>query len=246
MSCGIAGARTCSASCAFGTCSAQTVGLRFAGSHVRLPASPIYDFGSSDFTVEFWVAADATQPGALPVLVSARVLIDVEWRGWWIGINHESSVGPLGVVYVGNDNGFVPGASGVDLRDGTWHHVAVVHHFGDFAIYVDGTLTTTLFYPEAFTAPGPIEVGGDPEFGPNYDFYGGIFDVRVWGTARSATEIREGMRAAGPSSTTGLRARYRFSEGSGQTVADSVRTAPGTLGSTTALESRDPAWVSVP
>ncbi len=89
-------------------------------------------------------------------------------------------------------------------------------------------------------------MGGDPEFGSSFDFHGGIFDVRIWGTARSASEIRDGMRAGGPVSMTGLRARYRFAEGSGQSVADSVRVAPGTLGSTTALEPRDPAWIPVP
>ncbi len=67
---------------------------------------------------------------------------------WQISANPEPREGPLGRIRVGTKIGMVIGTQ--DLRDGRWHHIAIVMYGGDAAdtsthilIYVDGQLEKT-------------------------------------------------------------------------------------------------------
>ena len=141
------------------------------------------------------------------------------------------------------------GDSGPDLEhtlegdslvlDGAWHHIACVRDAADgsVAIFVDGALdvqsgrnvsTADLSYPDAGVAGldpwGPYLVIGAEKHdtGPAHPAFDGYFDeLRIWNTARTASEIvLSYWRAVAPTAP-GLVGHWELEEGAGTALADS-------------------------
>lgn len=98
-------------------------------------------------TVSFWVKVpkDFSTQYAYGV-VSWGLLQD--YAAWQISPNPETIDGPLGRLRIGTFQAQVVGAT--DLRDGNWHHIAVVLYAGEHSdisthvlLYVDGQLEKT-------------------------------------------------------------------------------------------------------
>jgi Concanavalin A-like lectin/glucanases superfamily len=81
---------------------------------------------------------------------------------------------------------------GAELRPGRWNHLAVTYDGEALRIYVNGELAAvrdrTGLLP---LAAGPLLIGGDRRRG--HAFRGAIDDVRVYGRALDADEIRADM-----------------------------------------------------
>ncbi|REJ76700.1 MAG: hypothetical protein DWQ30_17410 [Acidobacteria bacterium] len=131
------------------------------------------------------------------------------------------------------------------VLDDTWHHVAVVRDASDGRkrIYVDGQLDFTssptsfedLSYPDAGVpvtgncGTGQLTPYGwylvvaaeKHDAGPAYPSYAGYFDeLRLWSTARSASQIAQTWDRLVEPSSPGLVGMYRLEEGSGVVVSD--------------------------
>jgi hypothetical protein len=104
----------------------------------------------------------------------------------------------------------------------------------------------------ATTDTNNLVIGGDSSTTANFD--GPIDDVRVYGYARTADEIRLDYNAGfaakfggSPNQdvTRGLVGYWNFEEGTGQTANDSSDSNnDGTLGAASSAGSDDPTWTS--
>ena len=119
------------------------------------------------------------------------------------------------------------------LADKEWHHIAATYKkSGSVVLYVDGEQVgtgTAQAHGVDMNGVGAGWAGGglaDWHFyigvscQTSRDFDGSMADLRVWKTARSASDIKADMKNASPSKTD-LIGYWRMNEGSGDTVKDS-------------------------
>ncbi|HYG74204.1 MAG TPA: LamG-like jellyroll fold domain-containing protein [Planctomycetota bacterium] len=137
---------------------------------------------------------------------------------------------------------------GPDMQPGKWYHFAGVYDGSLVMLYIDGQLKASVAWSgninwdSSFTTS---YVGGTNESGGWGGKYPGLLDeVRIWNVARTQQQIQDAMRVQLAGNESGLRAYYRFNEGSGQTAADiSPNNTVLTLGGSTAVSGADPLWV---
>lgn len=159
-------------------------------------------------------------------------------------------------------NGYLRGESSaaslsesVDLRDGEWHHAALVVESGiigagNSKLYLDGVEVDNSGLGVLVPAPSsskPVMVGDyddDDDYAEN--FLGDIADVRIWDDVRSAGEISANMTTVFTSSEAGLVGYYRLDDATGTTATDASSTAnDGTLQNGAAI-AYDNAPLEVP
>ncbi len=214
--------------------SAQNNALTFDGSddYVALPSSLYTDnlSGKTALTIEYWfkgtelLSAVRFQSGEGYVVA-----------GW--------SDPPQFIISTdGLTNGVTIGTSG-EIEDGNWHHIACVwksNTENGFQTYVDGVLknqrtSVNVTLPTISSGAWLGSLPGNQEF-----LNGSLDEVRIWNTARTATEIRENMMRTLDGDESGLVAYYRLNEASGTTAYDAASNGyNGTL--TNMDESSD--WV---
>jgi len=112
-----------------------------------------------------------------------------------------------------------------------WNHIAAVKNGATRKLYINGvekTLTGTALTTAVNT--DPVIIGQDfSSFGSRF-FNGSIDEVRIWNTARTATEITNNMNISMSGNETGLVANYNFDQG----VANGNNTSITTLTDITA------------
>ncbi len=209
--------------------------------YVAVPNSPSLNV-ASQVTVEAWVRPDSLSS---PEMGIAGAWDDVSGNNrtylLWI-LNGKAS------LYVAHPGGGFANVNGVTaLQVGTWYHIAGTFGGTSLKIYVNGTLEGTTSSPGAIaTNSQPFFIGRQDTGGGSRYFAGAIDDVRVWGTARSASAIEANRGRALVGNETGLAGYWKLDEGSGTTTADSTANGnTGTLGA--GVAANQPAWsVSAP
>ena len=118
--------------------SAATLYFDGTGDYLVAPYNPAYNFGTGNFTIEFWVNTTSTAAYATALRLGntwttgswAFYLNDVNGSGvpsWWsFTLNTTLST------------------SGVTINDGAWHHIALVRNSTTMTMYIDGTSRGTL------------------------------------------------------------------------------------------------------
>jgi gliding motility-associated-like protein len=112
-----------------------------------------------------------------------------------------------------------------------WYHIAAVNNNGTRKLYINGveqTLTGTPITTAANT--DPLIIGQDYLLAGSRFFKGSIDEVRIWNTARTATEITNNMNVALAGNEAGLVANYNFDQG----IANGTNTSITTLNDYTA------------
>jgi hypothetical protein len=188
--------------------------------YINIPANSAYN--TNMFTVEFWVKANSSQVG------NFRGIVD---KGRYTG-SGQSSQDWYFITYAGNGV-IILGLPGVGEvwfgTDGNWHHITGTYDGTTLRGYLDGVLdndlpTGTRSSPSA----NGITVGCTQS--NDYYFNGQIDELRLWNTARTATEIREGMFRTISGNETNLVAYYPFDHKDGMSLFDLTSTANnGTL-----------------
>ena len=116
---------------------------------------------------------------------------------------------------------FSSGHSATRYNDGRWHHLAGVFTGTDWRIYVDGLLVSSSSYtinsPNLATSQ-PLVIGYYAAQNGQY-FNGEVDEVRIWRTAKTASEIQDNM-CRKITSTPALVAHYRFDQSSGPLLID--------------------------
>lgn len=198
------------------TTSANSHALLFDGvdDYVELGAN-ITELGFTDFTIEAWIKTTGTMMG---------IVTCEDGNGNWDVGERALFIDQYGqAVFVGWGCTYIP--SQIAVNDGNWHHIAVVWDFssgtsGVGKMYVDGAnMTGSSTFVVANSTIGTFKIGA-----PNYNGYtpeapyffnGTIDDVRIWNTARSASEILSNMTACLIGNESGLMAYYNFEDGPG-------------------------------
>jgi hypothetical protein len=171
------------------------------------------------------------------IAVEARV----KWNGATAGsqcilYNGDPSYNGYG-LYLFNSNGWKISvlAGGVTdvfadatLPIGEWTHLALVRSAGIWTLYINGVatpMTYNNFSPNY--ASGNLYIGG---IGGGDPFNGAIDEVRMWNTARTASDISDNMNFCFTSAPAGLAGYWQFNENSGSTVYDLAGANDLTLG----------------
>ncbi|MES1179075.1 MAG: LamG-like jellyroll fold domain-containing protein [Myxococcales bacterium] len=130
-----------------------------------------------------------------------------------------------------------------------WHHAAFTYdaQAARQTLYIDGAVVAcaSASGPIAYDTH-PVMIGADSDNGALSGFWNGSLDeVRVFSNARTADQIWADLHTHKLGPTTGLVAEWTFDEGTGQSAADSSGNAQGAvLGSSSAVETSDPVWVT--
>ncbi len=127
------------------------------------------------------------------------------------------------------------------LEVGVWQHLATTYDGTTMRIYLNGSLVASKAHPN----PGPSSK-------PSYillgrwirSFRGYIDEVRIWNKVRTGRAIDASYQCSLSGEEDGLVGYWRFDEGSGQVAHDSAGADdPGRLGSSNAVDNKDPTWV---
>jgi len=157
----------------YGTGSATFNGT---SSSLVVPDSSSLELGGNSFVIEFWMLTTSSTQYA--TLVS-REPAPYGSGMWSFLMNNASSTAGDLAFYSFEGRSPVVTTSGVSIRDGAWHHVALVRSGNVHSIYVDGTrrgTATTAGYSVVDIA-GDVYIGRDQFYG-RY-FAGNLDDIRL-------------------------------------------------------------------
>lgn len=178
---------------------------------LKLRNASIGNFGTSNFTIEFWMKANSTHS----YLISKR---DQCGHGSFFVIGHYNGQITLEMdqdIWANNyvvKNGNNPNTN---VSDGKWHHVAVVRAGVNWKIYVDGIITLN------HNASGitSISNGNSIDIGTRYchnlPFNGSMDELRIWNSARTQEQITASMKNTMDPNAIGLKLYYNFDQGVG-------------------------------
>lgn len=184
-----------------------TVALFPTAAHAVLPLDPKLDFGTSDFSVAFWIKVPNTPPlpSSDPVIIGNK--------DWDSGGNVGFLVALDGADEAGSHMWTVNAADGTkrldwdadnngapNLVDGTWHFVAVTFdRDATMNVYLDGVLKQTDASPAAkdmTLIPGdlapndkPFTIMQDNTGAYGADFSGYLDDILIYNRVLSAGEV---------------------------------------------------------
>lgn len=140
-----------------------------------------FTFGSSNFTIEFWMK-DSGSSGGYPLVISNNQVTD---QGIWFGRYANGSthlqVGANSNEIIVNED--IP----VNVFDGSWHHVAIVRNNDYLSVFIDGTsqLSVLISSETVGNQSGDFYVGGAPNYGSYFTGY--LDELRITkGIARYA------------------------------------------------------------
>ena len=194
-------------------------GVSFNGVNqfVNVPHVAALDFGTTDFSVEFWFKPSSSPTG--PVMLFSKV--STSGVGYSIGYN-------AGLLTVTLNDGVNPPflITGSTPLNSKWQHVAVTFdRVGDCRIYLDGIQDAILPIAAvgSISNSDPIGIGGPAvNIGGVAVFFDGEMDeVRVWARVLAASEVTGNMNAhINPDTQIGLNGYWDLNEGAGGLVVD--------------------------
>jgi hypothetical protein len=146
------------------------------GDYISTPHSSDFDFGSGDFTIDYW--AYFTNPNrGYEFIVSHRTA--GSYTGWISYLESNNTI-----AFVADSNGapnweFMLNTSVVPSPN-TWMHIAVVRHNNDFNIYVNGHSVSYIVSSGAIMDYNvPLTIGSEPAYGVSYNFEGYLDELRI-------------------------------------------------------------------
>jgi hypothetical protein len=178
------------------------------------PADNHLELGST-VTLEAWVKFSSLPSGSLHPIASKA---PPGTSGWlWAYSNNFSGVGGGGPRTVVLFNGAVASSNNWTPVVGQWYHLAVVKNGTSYTFYRDGVADGTSTSLEVPEVPAPFILG---QYSNLHRLHGALDDVRVWNTARSASEIANNRSAELAGNEAGLIGYWRFNELAGNFAAD--------------------------
>ncbi len=228
---------------------------------------PPADIGNEDFSIEFWLKPGSNNTegsigcGANYNWILGNIIFDRDrfnqTRAFGVSLGAGRVV--FGVKNSADQNRTICGST--DLRDGSWHHVAVQRRRSDgfLSLYVDGSLEASADGPDGDISypddgvPGnfcngscnfsdPFIVIGAEKHDVAAAYFGLVDELRLSNTLRynaSFTPSQQPFAADG--STVGL---YHFDEGAGNVINDSSNGAMSPGQRRFGGSPAGPAWVS--
>jgi hypothetical protein len=170
--------------------------------------------GQAPRTVAMWVRIPADLTPLQSYAMVGWGKVEGKGSAWQISVNPQAGDGPLGALRAGTGQGAVVGST--DLRDGKWHHLAVVMYGGGMPstathvlLYVDGRLESTtrksvrFINTEPATDPHGVWLGRNlsvlkPEPPEAKFFRGELDEVHIFSAALDQAMIRRVMDGQPP------------------------------------------------
>ena len=147
-----------------------------SGDYITIDDNAAMELGGSDYTIEMWLK---TTTSALYTTFFGRDNNNFTGNGDLILALNWGSANGSAVWYAkyGAVNAIITSSS--SLRNGSWHHLAVVRYGNTHTIYIDGTSAATgTFTGSLDDGTGPWAIGTDL-YNPGRDFAGNISNLRV-------------------------------------------------------------------
>lgn len=149
------------------------------GDYVQMP-DPVGDFGSSSFTVDFWMNSNDDGPGTYIIGKSHAN----GGLGWDLRLNNNT----IQVVGVNGWPAQYNFASDASVTSGVWHHIALTSTETEVNLYIDGILKGTSPRSTISSTSNPFRAGWTTDFG-GFAFNGLIDEVEIFSRALSAGEV---------------------------------------------------------
>ncbi len=168
-------------------------GLSFDGvdDYAIITNSDDFDFGSGEFSVEFWTKTDS----------SSRQWVGTRYEnygpGWGLGTQNSHTLGYIRTSESGTNKTEAEGT--VDVANDDWHHLIMVRIGGKIKIYTDGSFEKEGTLAGDVNNDEPIEIGRISWSGGSQYFKGLIDEVKIYNRALNATEISEHYSDVGSS-----------------------------------------------
>lgn len=177
---------------------------------VSIPHNTAYDFGTGDFTIEFWMRSDGTslsEPWFLSKLTHGN--------SFW-GFTNRNNANLLSFeLWNGPPSHLV--TSTTVFNDNIWKHIAVTRVSGEVRLYVNGLLEDSFITSRNMNFTGPIEIGRATTYG----YLGGEMDeLKIWNISRTQAQIKNDMCQQLLGNEAGLVGYWNMNEGTGNTVGD--------------------------
>ena len=195
--------------------------LTGVGTYGNIPHNANYDFGSaSDFTVEFWVKAPATNGD--PVIVGNKDWSNGRNKGWAISMYQNTRWR----FNIGDGADMVNVIGGV-IGDNQWHHIAVgVDRDYGIVLYQDGLIASADTSGSILTIDNiddskGISLGQDFTKNYAYTFTGNIDELRIWDLFKFQLNVLQGRYRSYGYDEANLQGLWRMdNEGSATTFFD--------------------------
>jgi hypothetical protein len=147
-----------------------SMALDGTGDYLTAPQSTLYDFGTGDFTVEFWTYMNAT---ADTTFISKFISGAYAWLVQYIS--------GTGLRFYWGNNGtldsFVVGSWSPSTS--TWYHVAVTRASGTLRLFIDGTQVGTTTNSSSYTSVTSLSIGRNADAGGIQYLNGYMDDIRI-------------------------------------------------------------------
>ena len=135
------------------------------GDRLTLASSPLFGFGTGDFTCECWIHRTVS---VNQNILDFRTAADVQTWVWNITSNAISMYTPSGTLISGT----------TVLAANQWYHVAITRSGGTIRQFVNGVLEGSGTNTSDFQSSRPLTIGGTPD-AVNGMFTGYIDDIRI-------------------------------------------------------------------
>lgn len=156
------------------------------GDYYVIPSHTDFDFGSQDFTIEFWFKTAQTTAYACML---NRELVGPPYSGGFSVFANNGTSGPLAVWWADYSAGLAfLTASTNTHQDNQWHHFAWVRNGNTHYMFLDGVVVATNTSSVSFSSVTKrLAIGTDLTYGGR-DFNGYIDELRISkGVARYTT-----------------------------------------------------------
>lgn len=171
---------------------------------------------TTTFTLESWVNLDSYEPGT-----DYGIVMDVAGTTGEVGLQiTNAGFLDLWITGIGNIT------STYQVSTGEWAHLAVTYDGANAYLYANGVQVGTLASGDMTALSGTINLNigkNDDTESTNY-IDGQLDNVRVWSSARTIEEIRDGMTQSYDYETTNLLGQYTFDDVSNNWVIDNTTT----------------------
>ena len=145
------------------------------GDYLQLADLDALELLAGDFVIEFWVLTTNSTQYATLVSRSPGAYGSGAWS---LLMNSASTTSGDLALYAGDLGSPILQSSGISLRDGSWHHVAVSRASSSLSLYVDGTrVGTGTSSATIANIAGGIRIGADQYYGRYFSGY--IDDFRL-------------------------------------------------------------------
>lgn len=165
------------------------------GDYITTPDSADFTFGTSDFTIEYWVRMNAAA-GASGVYVFGQMSTSFAIANGSVLMTFGASSTAPAILMASGSSFVVNISSSESLTLGVWYHVAATRSGNTFRLFVNGVQrATTTNASSANNSTHPISIGRPGAFNGAY-FNGWLDDFRLTiGTARYTAGFTPPARA---------------------------------------------------